>query len=100
MCSFTNFRPECADTSLKMARAFGALQGPTAKTRLIGRAKGYHGSTSARYFCRRHWTPKFAKNLFGQAVEAEPPGAHAVACNAFARGMPEHGGRAPTELWT
>ena len=40
---FTNSGSECADTSLKMARAYWRLKGQPTKTKLIGRAKGYHG---------------------------------------------------------
>ncbi|RMX06423.1 aspartate aminotransferase family protein [Corticibacter populi] len=40
---FTNSGSECADTAVKMARAYWRLKGQPAKTRLIGRARGYHG---------------------------------------------------------
>ncbi|SDL02434.1 beta-alanine--pyruvate transaminase [Modicisalibacter muralis] len=40
---FTNSGSESADTSLKMARAYWRLKGKPEKTRIIGRAKGYHG---------------------------------------------------------
>lgn len=40
---FTNSGSEAADTALKMARAYWRLKGRPEKTRLIGRAKGYHG---------------------------------------------------------
>ncbi len=40
---FTNSGSECADTAVKMARAYWRLKGLPAKTRLIGRARGYHG---------------------------------------------------------
>ncbi len=40
---FTNSGSEAADTSVKMARAYWRLKGRPEKTRLIGRAKGYHG---------------------------------------------------------
>ncbi|KXS39352.1 MAG: beta-alanine--pyruvate transaminase [Halomonadaceae bacterium T82-2] len=40
---FTNSGSESADTALKMARAYWRLKGRPEKTRLIGRAKGYHG---------------------------------------------------------
>lgn len=40
---FTNSGSEAADTSLKMAKAYWRLKGHPEKTRLIGRAKGYHG---------------------------------------------------------
>lgn len=40
---FTDSGSESADTALKMARAYWRLKGRPEKTRLIGRAKGYHG---------------------------------------------------------
>ncbi|WP_301283004.1 MULTISPECIES: aspartate aminotransferase family protein [unclassified Halomonas] len=40
---FTNSGSDAADTSIKMARAYWRLKGRPEKTRLIGRAKGYHG---------------------------------------------------------
>jgi len=40
---FTDSGSESADTAVKMARAYWRLQGRPEKTRLIGRAKGYHG---------------------------------------------------------
>ncbi|MFJ4444804.1 aspartate aminotransferase family protein [Pseudomonas sp. NPDC089422] len=40
---FTGSGSECADTSIKMARAYWRLKGQPQKTRLIGRARGYHG---------------------------------------------------------
>ncbi|WP_458527417.1 aminotransferase class III-fold pyridoxal phosphate-dependent enzyme [Onishia taeanensis] len=41
---FTNSGSEAADTSVKMAKAYWRLKGRPEKTRLIGRAKGYHGT--------------------------------------------------------
>lgn len=40
---FTGSGSECADTAIKMARAYWRLKGQPQKTRLIGRARGYHG---------------------------------------------------------
>ncbi len=40
---FTGSGSECADTSIKMARAYWRLKGQPQKTKLIGRARGYHG---------------------------------------------------------
>jgi beta-alanine--pyruvate transaminase len=40
---FTNSGSEAADTSVKMAKAYWRIKGHPEKTRLIGRAKGYHG---------------------------------------------------------
>ena len=40
---FTNSGSECADTAIKMARAYWRIKGQASKTKLIGRARGYHG---------------------------------------------------------
>ncbi|QCR38037.1 aspartate aminotransferase family protein [Nissabacter sp. SGAir0207] len=40
---FTGSGSESADTSVKMARAYWRAKGQPAKTKLIGRARGYHG---------------------------------------------------------
>jgi beta-alanine--pyruvate transaminase len=40
---FTNSGSETADTAVKLARAYWRLKGQPAKTKLIGRARGYHG---------------------------------------------------------
>ena len=40
---FTDSGSECTDTAIKMARAYWRLKGQPAKTKMIGRARGYHG---------------------------------------------------------
>ena len=40
---FTDSGSESADTALKMARAYWRIKGQPTKTKLIGRARGYHG---------------------------------------------------------
>ena len=40
---YTDSGSECADTSVKMAKAYWRLKGQASKTRFIGRARGYHG---------------------------------------------------------
>lgn len=40
---FTGSGSEAADTAVKMARAYWRAKGQPAKTKLIGRARGYHG---------------------------------------------------------
>lgn len=40
---FTGSGSECADTAVKMAKAYWRIKGQASKTKFIGRAKGYHG---------------------------------------------------------
>ena len=40
---FTDSGSESADTAIKMARAYWRVKGKPSKTKLIGRARGYHG---------------------------------------------------------
>lgn len=40
---FTNSGSDAADTAIKLARAYWRIKGKPSKTKLIGRARGYHG---------------------------------------------------------
>ncbi|MFO1327847.1 MAG: aspartate aminotransferase family protein [Rubrivivax sp.] len=92
---FTGSGSEAADTSLKMARAYWRVRGQASKTRLIGRAKGYHGvnfggiSVGGMVGNRK---------TFGQGIEADhlphtqPPN------GSFHRGMPPEQGQHGAEL--
>jgi len=92
---FTNSGSECADTSLKMARAYWRLKGQPAKTKLIGRAKGYHGVNFGGIS-----VGGIAANrkLFGQGVDADHLSHTLLAENAFTAGMPDHGWQLADEL--
>lgn len=85
---FTNSGSESADTALKMARAYWRLKGKPEKTRLIGRAKGYHGvnvgGTSAGGIVgnRKH---------YGQLLEVGHLPHTLQADHAFTRGQAETG---------
>jgi beta-alanine--pyruvate transaminase len=85
---FTDSGSECADTSLKIARAYWRQVGQPNKTRLIGRAKGYHGvnfggmSVGGIGANRRD---------FGAGVEADHLSATLLPENAYAHGMPQYG---------
>ncbi|WP_040614518.1 aspartate aminotransferase family protein [Oceanimonas smirnovii] len=85
---FTNSGSECADTALKMARAYWRAKGKPEKTRLIGRAKGYHGvnmggtSVGGMGPNRKH---------YGQLLDADHLPHTLLKENAFSRGQPEQG---------
>ena len=92
---FTNSGSECADTSLKMARAYWRLKGQPAKTKLIGRAKGYHGVNFGGISVGGIGPNR---KLFGQAVDADHLSHTLLPENAFTPGMPLHGWHLADEL--
>jgi beta-alanine--pyruvate transaminase len=85
---FTGSGSECADTSLKMARASWRAKGQAGKTMMIGREKGYHGvnfggiSVGGLVANRK---------MFGQGIQADHLPHTQLVSNAFSRGMPEKG---------
>ena len=92
---FTGSGSEAADTSLKMARAYWRLKGQPGKTRLIGRAKGYHGVNFGGIS-----VGGIAANrkFFGQGVEADHLPHTQPAAGSFYRGMPPQGAELADEL--
>jgi beta-alanine--pyruvate transaminase len=92
---YTNSGSECADTALKMARAYWRLKGQPAKTKLIGRVKGYHGVNFGGIA-----VGGIAANrkLFGQGVDADHLSHTLLSENAFSRGAPSHGWHLADEL--
>ena len=93
---YTNSGSEAVDTALKIALAYHRARGDAARTRLIGRERGYHGvgfggiSVGGIVNNRRH----FGTLLAG--VDHMPhthlPG------NVFTKGQPEHGANLADEL--
>ena len=92
---FTNSGSESADTALKMARAYWRLKGQPARTKLIGRAKGYHGVNFGGISVGGIGANR---KLYGQAVDADHLAHTLLAENAFSRGLPEHGAHLADEL--
>jgi len=92
---FTNSGSESADTSLKMARAYWRLKGQPAKTKLIGRSKGYHGVNFGGIA-----VGGIAANrkLFGQGVDADHLSHTLLPENTFTPGIPDHGWHLADEL--
>ena len=96
---FTSSGSEAADTSLKMARAYWRARGQAGKTRLVGRAKGYHGvnfggvSVGGMVGNRK---------TFGQGIEADHLPHTQPPAGSFHRGMPPadgpHGAALADEL--
>ncbi len=85
---FTDSGSESADTSLKIARAYWRKKGKPTKTKLIGRAKGYHGVNFGGFSLGG-----IAGNrmMFGQGVDADHLRHTLLQENLFTRGMPEKG---------
>ena len=86
---FTNSGSECADTAVKMARAYWRLKGQPAKTRLIGRARGYHGVNVAGTSLGGIGGNR---KMFGQLMDADHLPHTLQPELAFTRGMAESGG--------
>ncbi|EYF02523.1 aspartate aminotransferase family protein [Chondromyces apiculatus] len=87
---FSNSGSEAVDTALKIALAYHRVRGEAARTRLIGRERGYHGvgfggiSVGGIGPNRRTFGPLLP------GVD-HLPHTHDPAKNAFSRGMPQHG---------
>lgn len=86
---FTGSGSECADTSIKMARAYWRLKGMPAKTKLIGRARGYHGVNVAGTSLGGIGGNR---KMFGQLMDVDHLPHTLQADLAFTKGMAETGG--------
>jgi beta-alanine--pyruvate transaminase len=92
---FVGSGSEAADTSLKMARAYWRLKGQPAKTRFIGRAKGYHGVNFGGISVGGIGGNR---KLYGEALHADHLPHTLLPENAFSRGMPADGRELADEL--
>ncbi len=94
---FVNSGSEAVDTALKIAIAYHRARGEAARTRLIGRERGYHGvgfggiSVGGIAGNRR---------VFGTLLGGVDhlPHTHNLEKNAFTRGQPKWGGHLADEL--
>ncbi len=94
---FVNSGSEAVDTALKMALAYQRLKGEGARTRLIGRERGYHGvgfggiSVGGIVANRK---------MFGAMLAGVDhlPHTHDLEHNAFSRGLPAWGAHLADEL--
>jgi len=88
---YTNSGSDAADTAIKMARAYWRIQGQASKTRLIGRARGYHGvnvgGTSLGGIGGN-------RKMFGQLMEVDHLPHTLQADCAFTQGQAQSGGAA------
>lgn len=88
---FTNSGSECADTAVKMARAYWRLKGQSSKTKFIGRAKGYHGVNLAGTSLGGIGANR---KMFGQFMDVDHIPHTLQADMAFTKGMAQTGGEA------
>ena len=94
---FTNSGSEAVETALKMAIAYHRARGEGARTRLIGRERGYHGvnfggiSVGGIVGNRK---------MFGTLLAGVDHlrHTHDLARNAYSRGLPEHGAELADDL--
>jgi beta-alanine--pyruvate transaminase len=95
---FTNSGSESVDTALKIALAYHRVRGDAARTRIIGRERGYHGvgfggiSVGGMVANRKMWSASMLPGV------DHLPHTHDLARNAFSRGQPEHGAELAQDL--
>jgi len=92
---FVNSGSEAADTSLKIARAYWRQKGLPGKTRLIGRAKGYHGVNFGGISVGGIGANR---RLFGATLETDHLSHTLLPENTFTRCQPVHGAHLADEL--
>ncbi len=94
---FVNSGSEAVDTALKMALAYHRIRGDGARTRLIGRQKGYHG-VGFGGISVGGITPN--RKMFGAMLPGVDhlPHTHNIEKNAYSRGLPEWGAHLADEL--
>ncbi len=94
---FTNSGSESVETALKMAIAYHRVKGEGARTRLIGRERGYHGVNFGGISVGGIVTNR---KMFGTLLGGvdHMPHTHLPEKNAFTKGVPEYGAELANEL--
>lgn len=92
---FTGSGSESTETALKIARAYWRKRGMASKTKLIGRAKGYHGVNWGGISVGGIGANRA---LYGTAVDADHLSHTMTTENRFSKGMPSHGAHLADEL--
>lgn len=92
---FVGSGSEAAETSLKMARAYWRKKGQATKTKLIGRAKGYHGVNWGGISVGGIGANRA---MYGPAMDADHLAHTLLPENKFVPGMPETGADLANEL--
>ncbi|TXR54871.1 aspartate aminotransferase family protein [Reinekea thalattae] len=92
---FTNSGSEATDTATKIARAYWRQKGEPTKTRIIGRAKGYHGASWGGI----SWGGIGGnRKLWGQAIESDHLKHTLQPGHEFTKGQSETGAELADEL--
>ncbi len=94
---FTNSGSESVETALKLAIAYQRAIGQGARTRLIGRERGYHGVNFGGISVGGIVNNR---KMFGTLLAGvdHMPHTHLPEQNAFTRGQPEHGAHLADDL--
>ncbi len=94
---YTNSGSESVETALKLAIAYHRARGEGARTRLIGRERGYHGVNFGGISVGGIVSNR---KVFGSLLNGVDhlPHTHLPEQNAFSKGQPEHGGTLADEL--
>ncbi|ESY05470.1 aspartate aminotransferase family protein [Mesorhizobium sp. C386A] len=94
---FTNSGSESVETALKMAIAYHRVKGEGARTRLIGRERGYHGVNFGGISVGGIVTNR---KMFGTLLGGvdHMPHTHLPEKNTFSKGVPEYGAELANEL--
>ncbi|GAA0293780.1 aspartate aminotransferase family protein [Rhodovulum strictum] len=94
---FTNSGSESVDTALKIAIAYHRARGEGARTRLIGRERGYHGVNFGGISVGGIVNNR---KMFGTLLAGVDhlPHTHLPDQNSFTRGQPEHGAHLADDL--
>lgn len=94
---YTNSGSESVETALKLAIGYHRARGDGARTRLIGRERGYHGVNFGGISVGGIVTNR---KMFGTLLTGvdHMPHTHLPQLNAFTKGQPEHGANLADEL--
>ncbi|MBD1558282.1 aspartate aminotransferase family protein [Vibrio sp. S9_S30] len=92
---FTGSGSESVDTALKIARAYWKKRGKASKTKLIGRAKGYHGVNFGGISVGGIGANR---SLYGEGLASDHLSHTLLEENRFSKGLPETGASLANEL--
>jgi len=94
---YTNSGSESVETALKLAIAYHRARGDGARTRLIGRERGYHGGNFGGISVGGIVNNR---KMFGTLLAGvdHMPHTHLPALNSYSKGQPEHGANLADEL--